>query len=500
MSYSNLLLLLLSVLSVVKCNDHLSNYARSFNVGFLRQRSSTDSMKVILLTMSQTPVTFNISTAAGFNYTGATTIESPATINVPSELQVREVGYDHRNLGIYVTSDQPVSIVLVGYESTSPDSSYLALPCYEQPTQEYVYYVVLTDTFYSQVLLVGCSDNTTITITPSQNLLLPQDPQLLNSSLINVAAGLNHTMKLHSLQTLLITAETVALSGTRIVSNRPLTLVGGHDCTRVPESNDCDAVATQIPPTLNWGTEFLLMPLYYHAGQQFKLIPSNNDTEVNITCTKYNNSTILSEGEVFTFDTEVAEFCHVTCNRSCYITELSYNNSHEYSVSGTENGSALLMTVPPIFQYPNSVTFTSLSQTSESFYSLAVPADCYFNGTIIINNELTTLDWAPIYNTIGLVIGYGYNTTANGTYTISHSHPNGLIYVNSYGLDSNGSYGYLTGVSLNPSFMIRFNSSLYYANEKDDHVTIYVERLLNIGQSVSVLIQTLDFTSMATGT
>ena len=78
-----------------------------------------------------------------------------------------------------------------------------------------------------------------------------------------------------------------------------------------------------------------------------------------------------------------------------------------------------------------------------NFYSIAVPADTYFNSTAIINGVLTKLTWTSIYNNNLTISGYGYTTSANENYTISHSNPNGKIYVSVYGFSDCGGYGYL---------------------------------------------------------
>ena len=50
--------------------------------------------------------------------------------------------------------------------------------------------------------------------------------------------------------------------------------------------------------------------------------------------------------------------------------------------------------------------------------------------------------------------------TANGNYTISHSHPNGKIYVSVYGFHSHGGYSYIAGMLLITQ-LISFNASMY---------------------------------------
>ena len=453
---------------------------------------------MIVFTQSPTSVNFNVSSLNGFNYNGTTISTSPTTVDVSSDLQVQEFDYTYRNLGIYVTSDQPISLVLVGY-TTAPRSAYLAFPCYEQPTQEYVYYGIThvsdSNMYYSQILLVGCRDNTTVTITPSQHVLLPFHPQLSGSSTINITAGSNHTITLHSLQTLLIAATLVDLSGTRIVSNRPLTVVGGHDCSQVPKSaSGCDPIAAQMSPTINWGRHFLLTPLQGRTnGQKYKILCSESNTIISVNCSVsgFQNYTLTLPGSIQVLDSGSDEYCSISCSNQCSVYQLAFNGNYPILAYF---GDPLLMMVPPIKQYPHSVTFTTLPQM-QNYYSLAVPSDTYYNGTVIVNNVLMAPQWSPIYSINGSIIGYGYNATANGVYTISHSHTNGVIYVSAYGFDESGGFGYLTGVLLNPPSVIRFTSMQYFVNESDGNVTVYIERLYNIDQNAVVLIQSINSTA-----
>ena len=79
-------------------------------------------------------------------------------------------------------------------------------------------------------MLDGCRDNSTVSITPTQDVSLPENPQRSDSIYVQISAGESHTVTLHELQSLLIKAPNVDLSGTKIVSNYPLTVVGGHEC------------------------------------------------------------------------------------------------------------------------------------------------------------------------------------------------------------------------------------------------------------------------------
>ena len=460
---------------------------------------------MIVLTKISSPVQFNISSLTGYDYTGTTTANAATFVTIPSSLQVRESSYGYRHLGLHVTSSpsQPISVVMVGYRNHAY-STYLALPCHEQPTDEYVYYGISHEAkyinLYGQILLVGCRDNTTVTITPTQNIQLPLDIQQHDSVIVNVTSGSNYTGTLHALQTLLIAAELVDLSGTKIVSNYPLTVIGGHQGTNVPVNFwASEPIATQVPPTINWGTQFLLAPLQNRSnGQRFKLITSTNNTQVNITCKQKSTSIVLAlSGDILTYDSDHNTFCYVQCSQPCYIAELAFG--HGYQDSGY--GDPLLMTVPPLRQYPHSVIFTTLPEMPTNFYSIAVPADTYFNGTVIINGVLTKLTWTSIYNSNGTISGYGYTTSANGNYTISHSNPNGKIYVSVYGFHYSGGYGYTAGMLLQSNdALVSFNSLQYFVSEGDGHIIISIVRSNNINTSINVSIESNSSTvNSATG-
>ena len=475
--------------------SQFDSVASEFKVAYLKQFSSSSRIDMIILTESVSQVEFSISSLNGSIHNGTTTRDIPATVTLPSTLAVREATYYYRHLGLLVTSppDKPISVVLVGWTQT-PRSTYLALPCIEQPVQEYVYYGVSANTTrfltHSQVLLVGCRDYTTVTITPTHDVQLPDNTQSSTSSIINVAAGSSHTITLHSLQTLLIGAPNVDLSGTKIVSNYPLTVVSGHECANIPDTyEDCDPISTQIPPTINWGKQFLLTPLYSRTnGQKYKIIASEENTNVAITCGNSSiNTTLMTSGSFFEYDTNHTDFCELLCNQSCYVSELCFSRNYPGNV--LNNGDPILMTVPPISQYPHSVTFTTLPDMPTNFYSIEVPADSYYNGTVIINGSLTTLNWTPIRDTNGVITGYGYNTTAYGSSTISHSHPNGRIYVSAYGFSTGGGYGYIAGILLQPINCVpifTFNSTVYYATEGDNEAMIFIQKQ-NVNSSVNVI-------------
>ena len=93
---------------------------------------------------------------------------------------MRDSGYDYRNLGLHITSlpTQPITIFVIGYTfGDTPRLTHVAHPYLEhQLCYIHIMVFLLTISKFSQVL-VGCQDNTTVTVTPTQDISLPENPQ-----------------------------------------------------------------------------------------------------------------------------------------------------------------------------------------------------------------------------------------------------------------------------------------------------------------------------------
>ena len=164
--------------------------------------------------------------------------------------------------------------------------------------------VQLVSSAESEFLLVGCEDDTTITITPTTSVSIPTDVQSSSSPLQSVASGSDHQITLNQMQTLLIGKSSSDLTGSKIVSNKPLTVVSGHECGNVPSTQTyCEHLAEHIPPTSTWGQEFLLVPFGgRNVGQYYKIVSSQSSTTVVRRCNSVTSTqTLTSAGNSFTF-------------------------------------------------------------------------------------------------------------------------------------------------------------------------------------------------------
>ena len=242
--------------------------------------------------MKTTPVTFKVTSLDdNFSYMGTTSYHNPQNVTIPASYEVLDNSYFWRRKGlkVYSLDNEPISVLAWSYRNEDDFMSYLALPCHEQLTTQYTYYVVSTFGWSdqtSQFMIIGCLDNSNVTIIPNNDITVPSDPQDSASFNTILLAGHSFNLVLHSLQTFYVFKPNVDLTGTKIISDSPLTIISGHEAARVPAGIfDADTIVTQLTPTIIWGKTFLLPPHMGRSNQQsYKVIATNDKINAVKTC------------------------------------------------------------------------------------------------------------------------------------------------------------------------------------------------------------------------
>ena len=398
---------------------------------------------------------YSVETAAGVIQTGSVSFDSPATVTFSINIIVAGSDYAQREKGIHIraTGVEPI-FVLVTTISLFGFGDYLAYPCKSFETDDYKYYAVSTTStssgFLSQVVLVACENETEVTITPTETVNLPRNAQDPDSSLINILAGDNHTVTINQMQTLLIATTGADITGTKIVSNKPLTVISGHECGNVPESaNFCEQLAVQVPPTLTWGSEFLLAPFTGRtSGQYYKVVASSNDTTVVYKCgTSSTLGTVLTDpGESFLFRTESSHYCYLFTDKPVLVVQMAPGGSVD------NLGDPVMANVPPIPQYVSSASFITLTSVTIETHAISVTVgkEHFRSLDILFDGMPLNCSWNEIVNLDDCVVGYGCNMNVTaGSHTVSHSAEGGLLSVIVYGFDSTPLQGYAYTAGMN---------------------------------------------------
>lgn len=303
--------------------------------------------------------------------------------------------------------------------------SYLALPLIKyQGVTEYTYFAVTPNftspNLTSRILIVCGFNDTSITINSTQTayMYLPSGVETLQPSTPMTISG-------NMYQTILIESED-QLMGTKVVTDKPVTFLSGHQCASLPDNISCDFAIEQIPPTINWGKNFIFPLLSSRVGGSYlSILASESDTTVEVSCTNSNGTSTLSDSFSISSSGDYATMlvapddalCSVISSKPTLLTVLSTSNNYD-----TTEGDPLMVLVQPVEQYVNvNHSFTAFKSDIDNHYlNLMVKASSDDLNNIQLNDEAISTDWKSINTTGGVRAGYMTQlNVANTTHSVS---------------------------------------------------------------------------------
>ena len=406
----------------------LESTGNEFYVGFANNYESRPAtLRLFVTTPEQNPVNFSVTTLTGFNFDGTATRQSTTTVLLPSTLHVQS--NTERNKGIYIKAEENKKIVVYGlnYRQFTSDA-FLALPCERSAVDQYEYYAL---TYHggccgpSNILIVACEDNTTVTA-PST------------------------TVTLNRQQTYLI-KDTRDLSGTKVVSTKPISFFSGHQCTQIPTGvAACDILTEQVPPTNTWGNLFLGASfLGKSSGAIYRVLTAHDSTTVIVNCTTMKQPTtytLSTAGSWQQFQALANSFCSIESNNPVLVMEYAKG----YDLDSV--GDPLMTMIPPVEQYSNNYVFNVLPEFGTNYITIYVAPEHFQPERIFVDNSNSlTNSWTAVYCSTGTLCGYvtRQNLTA-GEHRLYHTDTNARVGVSAYGFNRYNSYGYPGGLQLTP--------------------------------------------------
>ena len=440
-------------IGILTCALAQSSYGTDFYIGAMRNfREQTQHVWLYIMTTSSSPVSFTVENYTNVIITGTVNHKSSVNVSIPVSQVTLDSSYSNRNKGIHVYTNNGglISVLVINYQSATI-GEYVAYPSQDIANlNQYQYYAVSTrsivDYTLSEVLLIGVKNNTIVTIIPTQNVTVPENIQNPSSPNVTITAGTPFSITLHRMQTFLFGALAVDISGTSIVSNKPLSVVSGHECGNVPDSvAACEHITEQIPPTVTWGRQFLLTPYSGRSGQYYKILAAEDQTTFNFTCGNGNVSTVYlsTSGSTITKYSTTNVYCSIVSDKPILVNQLGAGHSVD------NIGDPVISMIPSIDQYSEKMIFISppisgsYPVTSHVHYiNIAATSQ----DTVLMDGSVLLLTWNTIYNDNN-IIGYGAQvqiTDLNSHTITSQSKLTVLV----YGFGAATGYSYSAGVNL----------------------------------------------------
>jgi len=420
---------------------HYSTQGTDFWFGLMQNRTSGATHYLELTVTSQLGANFTLTYGPDEKPLGTGTYSIGANsltkISLDYSLIEPSLSEGIENKGIHLVSDNPVNIYAFNYRTNCSDVAVI----YPTPTLGSEYYAMCYTPHVSsgretnsEFLVVATADNTKVKITPS----MATDG--------GNKANTTFTVSLNRGQSYQVQSSNYDLTGSHIVSDKPVAFFSGSEATTIPLSGSTyDHLYEQIPQISTWGREFYVVPLKQRSKDTYRVLAAEDKTVVTIGAT--NTKKELSKGQFYEFELASYEACKVTSTKKVLLAQFCRSQAVD---GGSGVGDPFLTIVSPITQKTNDVTFTA--------YESNLIQNIFYVNIVTPSAEasLITLDGNSIaYQFSSFADGkYSYAQVAisKGTHRLTSSSENGGFLAYVYGFGDNGnteSYGYGVGFSLN---------------------------------------------------
>ena len=413
---------------------------------FYNNNGGNLDLSILISTTELWPVSYSVYVrSTGNRYRGTVTANNSAVVYLSTSAQVTSYSSSYRYYGISVeTSSNKVTVIGRSYTSHTTDS-YLALPVIiSQTVTKYTYYAMsfYSPNTYSSILIVGTEDSTTLKLKFTFS-----DRVYMGYTRYSISAGSEYSFTINRQETMYIYPyyDRYDLSGTRITTNKPVSVLSGHRCAYVPYSNgNCGYLIEQIPPTTYLGKVHYVAPLATRRTYILKLLSTYDGTRIVIYCNNsvQYSSTLNEQSHTYiTLDSQ--QYCAVHSNNDIMVAQFSGRDGEDPSmglVSATNNFASRFQFPVSVFRYA-----ASSSYYTPSFSNVIVMAQYYQPDKIYVitdgnKRSLIAQIWTPI--TVNNVIE-AYATKVPvlpGVVEIIHANEAALMTTMVYGIDQRMGY------------------------------------------------------------
>ena len=417
-------------------------------MGFFTNHASESDNKLISILLTTTevyPVSYYIEApGVGYYHRGILSSTNEVILNLSSSVEVSS--HSDQDKGIYLTTGSDnVTVIGQNLERHTSDS-FLVLPVIELD-DVYVYYGMSVPRGYdhSAILIVGTENNIMMNLTTTQSVNISVD-----NTVTNLIPGRQYSFVINRLQTVYI-ESTSDLSGTKIVTDRPVSVFSGHQCGNVPSNVvACSHLIEQIPPTALWGEVYYTSPLANKTSYTIKVLAAYDSTTVNMYCNNTVVSYFINEGGFISKILQMNKYCAIYSNKKVLVLQLSHGGSEDNGY-----GDPMMTLVTDINQYSNQFDFSTIHNPSQLAYNhsvnIIVMAQYYQPNMIYlraggVNRSLTTQQWVPIQVNS---ITEAYATQVRipeGIAHIVHTDPAAQMMAIVYGFARYDGYGHIGGI------------------------------------------------------
>ena len=420
---------------------------------------SSENQRIEVATFEK-EATFVIETQSQSQSLHMTSQSRATEVELSSDLKLESITTRDKGIQIHSVNGAGLFVVVLSEEVTSADMFLVLPPVYLPDVYEYFAVSVPRADITDNGEVVEPNENSAFIIVASEDdtLLTLSVTQAVNISGTDTGEGTPVNITLNESETLYV-SHVDDLSGSRVVANKPIAFISGHECGALPANQDfCDQMFEQIPPTSTWGRTFYTAPLRTRREMDhFKFVVSKDSTNINGVCDTFTQQIVVAQGvsagDVVDFNVSSGHYCQFTSDKPVLLMQFSFGGG----LDDVSNADPFMMMISPVEQYRSQYlisTFESQATTEQYFINVVMEAN--FERTLLtIDGASITQDWSdiPCGSDMRGTCAYGVQVPINisdAAYKITHGDASATFGVNIYSFGYRVGQGYTAGVNQRP--------------------------------------------------
>ncbi len=238
-----------------------------------------------------------------------------------------------------------------------------------------------------------------------------------------------------------VTAASGDLTGTIVNADKPIQVLGGHDCTQVPiGTSACDHLEESMFPTEALATEYIVVPPVQVPNDQLekaqvvRVIAASDDTTLTFEPDQPVNKVLANAGDFVEIVSTTAKF-KVSSDKKILVAQYMVGQSAGFGTSDP----AMLVAVATE-QYRTDYLFHAPTGWSANYVDIIAP-----EGALVKVDDADVNGFAAIGATGFSLAHVKLSNNGNGNHTVSSDKKVGISV---YGVLNYGSYWYSGGLDL----------------------------------------------------
>jgi hypothetical protein len=418
--------------------NEMNPEGQEFWLCFMQNYKSDESDKSALLLelfiTSEFNTKVNIEIKA-LNYYQTFKLEAKTVHNVklPYLAEIKSSEVIEPGMAVHITADNPISVYGLNRRHQTTDT-YLGLPTKVLGTAYSVMSYTMSSPLLPEFAVVATEDQTEVTITPAVGTLGGRrggEPFTVNLNKGDVYQVVGKSDFKPGLK--------VDMTGSKIFSNKPIAVFGGHQCAYVPSPppvvTACNHLVEQIPPLTSWGKHFFIGKFKKRSVYTWRVLANSDSTRIFMN-QKFLG--FLNAGKWYE-DTSTTDI-QIKADKPVLVAQYSQGFKNGDSI-----GDPCMILISPTQQFLKRYRFaTPVNGEWNHFVTVVIPTKAI--ETIVLDNKRVD---KKLFKTIGITrYSIGSILVPYGTHSIEAAMPFGMYsYGFGYGVDSFDAYGTMGGQS-----------------------------------------------------